>query len=73
MMAPLTMVPLLILASLVRVSYPSSSADTVVSTTLLVASIGIGMLSFSYDYALVMCIVLYLVILSVKEIVLKME
>ena len=46
MMAPLTMVPLVILASLVRVSHPSSSADTVVSTTLLVESIGIGMLSF---------------------------
>ena len=59
MMVPLTMVPLLILASLVRVSHPSSSADTVVSTTLLVA---LACYPFSYDYALVLCNVLYLVI-----------
>ena len=46
MMAHLTMVPLVVLASLVRVSYPSNTADTVVSTTLLIPYIGIGMLSF---------------------------
>ena len=76
MMALLTMVPLVILASLVRVSYlsyPSSSADTVVSTTLLLPYICISYDPFSYDYALVLCIVLYLVILRVQQIVLKME